>query len=60
VTIIRQAETMTEEAANAFLKTLEEPPPGNILVLNVTEPLDLLPTILSRCQRFLFALFPRA
>jgi DNA polymerase III subunit delta' len=58
VTIIRQAETMTEEAANAFLKTLEEPPPGNILVLTVTEPLDLLPTILSRCQRLSFRPVP--
>jgi DNA polymerase III subunit delta' len=60
VTIIRQAETMTEEAANAFLKTLEEPPPGNILVLNATEPLDLLPTILSRCQRVSFRPVPEA
>ena len=60
MTIIRQAETMTEEAANAFLKTLEEPPPGNILVLTVTEPLDLLPTILSRCQRVSFRPVPAA
>jgi DNA polymerase III subunit delta' len=58
LTVIRQAETMTEEAANAFLKTLEEPPPGNILVLNVVEPLDLLPTILSRCQRVSFRPIP--
>jgi DNA polymerase III subunit delta' len=58
VTVIRRAETMTEEAANAFLKTLEEPPPGNILVLNVTEPLDLLPTILSRCRRVSFRPIP--
>jgi len=54
VTVVRRAETMTEEAANAFLKMLEEPPLGNILVLTVTEPLDLLPTILSRCQRVSF------
>jgi DNA polymerase III subunit delta' len=60
VTVVRQAETMTEEAANAFLKTLEEPPPGNILVLNVTEPLDLLPTILSRCRRVSFRPVPEA
>jgi DNA polymerase III subunit delta' len=60
VTIIRQAETMTDEAANAFLKTLEEPPPGNILVLNVAEPQDLLPTILSRCQRVSFHPVPKA
>jgi DNA polymerase-3 subunit delta' len=58
VTIIRQAETMTLEAANAFLKTLEEPPPGNRLILNVTEPLDLLPTIVSRCQKVAFRPLP--
>jgi DNA polymerase-3 subunit delta' len=58
VTVVRRAETMTEEAANAFLKMLEEPPLGNILVLTVTEPLDLLPTILSRCQRVSFRPIP--
>jgi len=54
VSIIHQAETMTDEAANAFLKTLEEPPQGNVLVLKVTEPLDLLGTIVSRCQKIPF------
>ena len=54
VSVIYRAETMTAEAANAFLKTLEEPPQGNILILNATEPLDLLPTIVSRCQRVPF------
>ena len=54
VCIIYQAETMTMEAANSFLKALEEPPPGNILILNATEPLDLLPTIVSRCQKVPF------
>jgi len=58
VTIVRRAEAMTEEAANAFLKMLEEPPSGNILVLTVTEPLDLLPTIVSRCQRVSFRPIP--
>lgn len=58
VSIVRQAEMMTEEAANAFLKTLEEPPPGNILVLTVVEPLDLLPTIVSRCQKVSFRPIP--
>jgi DNA polymerase III subunit delta' len=58
VSLIRQAETMTEEAANAFLKSLEEPPAGNILIMTVTEPLDLLPTILSRCQRVIFRPVP--
>ncbi len=54
VCIIYQAETMTAEAANSFLKTLEEPPSGNILILNIIEPLNLLPTIVSRCQRVPF------
>jgi DNA polymerase-3 subunit delta' len=58
VVIVRRAEMMTPEAANAFLKTLEEPPPGNILILNVTEPRDLLPTILSRCQKVSFRPIP--
>ncbi len=54
VCVIHRAETMTGEAANSFLKTLEEPPSGNVLVLNATEPRDLLPTIVSRCQRVSF------
>lgn len=54
VCVIHQADTMSEEAANSFLKTLEEPPPGNILILKVMEPLDLLPTIVSRCQKVPF------
>ncbi len=58
VSVIRKAETMTGEAANAFLKTLEEPPSGNILILNTTEPVDLLPTIVSRCQRLSFQPVP--
>jgi DNA polymerase-3 subunit delta' len=58
VVVIRHAEMMTQEAANAFLKTLEEPPPGNILILSVTEPRDLLPTIVSRCQKVGFRPIP--
>jgi DNA polymerase-3 subunit delta' len=54
VCIIYQADRMTDEAANSFLKTLEEPPPGNILILSATEPQDLLPTIVSRCQKVPF------
>ena len=54
VCVIHKAEAMTGEAANSFLKTLEEPPPGNIFVLNAAEPRDLLPTIVSRCQRVSF------
>jgi DNA polymerase-3 subunit delta' len=58
VCVIQQAEAMTTEAANSFLKTLEEPPAGNILVLNAVEPLNLLPTIVSRCQRVPFQPLP--
>ena len=54
VMIIDPADRMTDEAANAFLKTLEEPPPHNVFILNVRDPGDLLPTIVSRCQRVPF------
>jgi len=60
VAIINRAELMTLEAANSFLKTLEEPPPGNIIILKVKEPLDLLPTIVSRCQKIPFRPLPYA
>jgi DNA polymerase-3 subunit delta' len=50
VYIIRDAENMSEEAANCLLKTLEEPPPQVILVLTAPTPEALLPTIVSRCQ----------
>jgi DNA polymerase-3 subunit delta' len=58
VTVVRPAEAMTEEASNAFLKTLEEPPAGNVLVLNATEPSNLLPTIVSRCRKVAFRRIP--
>ena len=54
VSVVQEAETMTAEAANCLLKTLEEPPAGNIIILNAVEPLELLPTIVSRCQRVPF------
>ncbi len=54
LSVLERAETMTVEAANAFLKTLEEPPPGNVLVLTASDQRDLLPTILSRCQKVRF------
>lgn len=49
--IILEADRMGEEAANAFLKTLEEPPPQTLIVLVTALPNRLLPTILSRCVR---------
>jgi DNA polymerase-3 subunit delta' len=58
ISVIQQAETMTDEAANSLLKTLEEPPPDNILILSVTEPRALFPTIVSRCQKVLFRPIP--
>jgi len=50
VVIINNAELMTTEAANAFLKTLEEPPLNTILILIAQHKSQLLPTIVSRCQ----------
>lgn len=58
VSVLRNAESMTVEASNAFLKTLEEPPQRNVFILAVAEPLNLLPTILSRCQRIPFHPLP--
>jgi DNA polymerase-3 subunit delta' len=55
VAVIVAADRMNDEAANAFLKTLEEPPPRSVLILLTTEPERLLETILSRCLRLNFA-----
>lgn len=54
VYIIDEVHMLTKEASNALLKTLEEPPPHVVFVLATTEIQKLLPTILSRCQRFDF------
>lgn len=54
VFLIRQAETMTAEAANCILKTLEEPPEDTVFILVSARPQLLLPTILSRCQAVYF------
>jgi len=54
VYIIDEVHMLTEAASNALLKTLEEPPAHVIFVLATTEPHKVLPTILSRCQRFDF------
>ena len=55
VSIIAAADRLNTQAANAFLKTLEEPPPKSILILLSTEPSRILETILSRCLRLNFA-----
>ena len=49
--VILEADRMMEEAANAFLKTLEEPPPQTLIILITEQPSRLLTTILSRCVR---------
>ena len=54
VYIIDEAHMLTKEASNAFLKTLEEPPSHVIFILCTTEPEAIIPTILSRCQRYDF------
>ena len=54
VYIIDEAHMLTKEGANAFLKTLEEPPPHVVFILATTEPEKLPLTILSRCQRYAF------
>ncbi len=56
VIIVHPAEAMNKAAANALLKTLEEPTPGALLVLVCSKPSQLLPTIRSRCQQIAFAL----
>ena len=58
VYIIDEVHMLTKEASNALLKTLEEPPPHVIFILATTEAHKLLPTILSRCQRFDFRRVP--
>lgn len=60
VILIREAETMNEPAANALLKTLEEPVSATVFVLLTARPHLLLPTILSRCQRVSFGALDRA
>jgi len=55
VGIIVAADRLNAQAANAFLKTLEEPPPQSILILLTTEPQRVLETIVSRCLRLCFA-----
>ncbi|MDQ6931865.1 MAG: DNA polymerase III subunit gamma/tau, partial [Candidatus Eremiobacteraeota bacterium] len=54
VYIVDEAHMLTKEGANAFLKTLEEPPPHALFIMATTEPEKLPPTILSRCQRYAF------
>jgi len=52
VGLVVEADRMNASAANAFLKTLEEPPPDTVLILVTTRPYGLLDTIRSRCLNF--------
>ncbi|WP_123052597.1 DNA polymerase III subunit gamma/tau [Clostridium sp. JN-1] len=54
VYIMDEVHMLTQEAVNAFLKTLEEPPSNVLFILATTDPQKLPVTILSRCQRFDF------
>ena len=57
VYIIDEVHMLTKEAFNALLKTLEEPPEHVIFILATTEPEKIIPTIISRCQRYDFRTF---
>ncbi len=54
VSVLENAHTMRREAANALLKTLEEPQPGNLLILTIDSAAKMLDTISSRCQTIPF------
>ena len=54
ICIVQDADLMNNNTANAFLKTLEEPPRNTIILLTSSRPDFLLPTILSRCQKIPF------
>lgn len=54
VLLLDECHSMSREAMNALLKTLEEPPPSTVFVLLTTEPSKILDTIVSRCMKFTF------
>lgn len=58
VVVVDPADAMNEEAQNAFLKTLEEPPPHVVIVLITAAEDALLPTIRSRCRRLELTVLP--
>ena len=58
VMVFREAERMTDEAQNALLKSLEEPPSHTVFILTTHQPERLLPTVRSRCQRVPFGPLP--
>ena len=58
VAIVADGQRLNQAAANAFLKTLEEPPPRTVILLLTTGTEGMLPTILSRCQKINFEPWP--
>ena len=60
VYVVDECHMLSTAAFNALLKTLEEPPPQVVFVLATTDPQRVLPTIVSRCQRFDFRRIPLA
>lgn len=55
VILLKKAELLSLEAANALLKILEEPPPGTIFILTASNIKQVIPTIVSRCQGYYLA-----
>jgi len=60
IVLLCDVHTMRREAANSLLKILEEPPPGNLLILTGDGASEILPTITSRCQQIPFVPLPLA
>ncbi len=60
VALIKPASALNDAAANALLKTLEEPPARHLLILAAAQEGDLFPTLVSRCQKLTFAPLPPA
>ncbi len=58
VAVFKPAADIKAEAANALLKTLEEPPPQHVIILAAGQESDLFPTLVSRCQKLAFAPLP--
>ena len=58
VAVVADGQRMNQAAANAFLKTLEEPPPDTVIFVLTTGTEGMLPTILSRCQKIRFEPWP--
>lgn len=55
VAVLRHADRLMPNAANAFLKTLEEPPPNSLILLLTESPQAMLNTVTSRCQRLILS-----